>query len=106
MEIVDRSRDIRAEPLAKYIIRTPDAQKLIVLHYGGVPKNSPAFKGILHEISGSFGEMDINVNRVTIASLLFWLQLLQRTLIEVLPPAQAQYESEPATTGAQVCCEV
>lgn len=100
MVVEDRSKEIRSDPLAKYIIHTPDSQKLISLRYGGVPKTSPAFKGVLHEVSGSFGEMDLNVNRVTIASLLHWLQLLQRTLAEVLPAPPAPTSTE--VTTAQV----
>lgn len=102
MEIVDRSKEIRSDPLAKYIVRSPESQKLIALHYTGVPKNSPAFDNVLHEISGSFGEMDVNVNRVTIASLLYWVQLLQRTLEEVLPPAPAPPQESTEVVATQV----
>jgi hypothetical protein len=101
MEIEDRAKSIRSDPVAKYIVHSPNSQKLICLQYLGIPKNSPAFQGVLHSVSGSFGEMDVNVNRVTIASLLFWVQLLQRTLAEVLPqppPLPAPEDTDATTT--------
>lgn len=85
MEIEDRTKAFKNDPIGKYLVRSPEGTKLISLQYTGVPKSSPAFEQVLHTVNGSFGEMDVRFNRVTVASLIFWTQNLQRCLETVLP---------------------
>jgi len=101
--IEDRNKETR-KLASKYIVHTPTEgeKKLISLSFYGVPKNSPLFQGVLNTIKGKFGEMDVNVNRVTIASLLFWVQNLQRELGDVLPQEPAALPQPPVLSQEEL----
>lgn len=53
---------------------------MIAIKYEGIPKESPLFKGVEHSAEGSFSELDINVNRTTLAVLLRFTNELTQEL--------------------------
>jgi hypothetical protein len=70
---------------------------MIRIKYEGIPKESPAYKGVDHYAEGSFSELDINVNRTTLATLLRFTNELTRELATI-SFAQAEAPQAVAVT--------
>ena len=79
--------EIDKDDASRYLISSHQGTKLIVLQFVSIPKNSPAFDGVLNAVTGHFGEIDLNVNRVCIARVLHWVNKLLQTLNDVIPTA-------------------
>lgn len=77
---------------------------MIAIKYEGIPKESPLFKGVEHSAEGSFSELDINVNRTTLAVLLRFTNELTQELstISFGEPQQQQQQQVVAVPAAVV----
>lgn len=71
---------------------------MIAIKYEGIPKESPLYKGVDHFAQGSFSELDINVNRTTLATLLRFTNELTRELATI----QFSESPQPAQTTTAV----
>eukprot|EP01126_Amoeba_proteus_P024051 TRINITY_DN2416_c0_g2_i3.p1 TRINITY_DN2416_c0_g2~~TRINITY_DN2416_c0_g2_i3.p1 ORF type:complete len:1216 (-),score=264.47 TRINITY_DN2416_c0_g2_i3:36-3185(-) len=96
--IVSRTIHSLVTDKAQYIIYTPndvDLEKFISINVSHVPRTSPRYNNLDTLIVGKFGEMDLNIDRITIASIIQWANSFHAAMRSLKPPAPS------STTRAQ-----
>lgn len=75
---------------------------MIAIKYEGISKESPLYKGVDHYAKGSFSELDINVNRTTLATLLRFTNELTRELSGINLEQASQQAAATAVVSARI----
>eukprot|EP01129_Flabellula_baltica_P006490 TRINITY_DN2434_c0_g2_i1.p1 TRINITY_DN2434_c0_g2~~TRINITY_DN2434_c0_g2_i1.p1 ORF type:complete len:2913 (+),score=603.66 TRINITY_DN2434_c0_g2_i1:175-8913(+) len=67
----------------KMLVETPKDLKIIDITYFGTTPTSPVYEGVEHLVKGKFETLIVNVNRTTIAELIFASSDITNSLLEM-----------------------
>jgi len=87
----------------KYLLTTmaDSSDDLMTVSYRNVPKTSPAFQIVEHEVSVNINNIDIMINRGTLAEIMKFTSLCTAAMVDPAKRPQELPQPDPVNQGAQ-----